>query len=200
MYTCSKMNDRKTNFNPIPSINVENSHVATLREAQISTKSNEFLYWSYQQLDSVSESEKKMYQVKKLKNDTFISLDIETKIKVAKEWYFQKNYDDSLKVAFKTDENLTVFIHDFDSKENVETTFRSLKRQSDLKSVVIEGDNLKTISYTITKNNSIFNGYAFCFTEDNYYLFLEFESNTISKESLKVKALTYFFNNLKPSK
>ncbi|MBN8641519.1 MAG: hypothetical protein J0L86_06860 [Flavobacteriales bacterium] len=200
MYTCSNMNNKSTNYNSTPLPNVDYDYVRALREAQISSKSNQFLYLSYKQLDSVSESEKKLYQVKKLVKDTLVSLDIETKIKIAKDWYLQKNYDDSLKLAFKTPENLTVFIHDFESKENAEVVFKSLKRGSDLKSVEIEGEDLKTITYTVNKNNSLFNGYAFCFAQDNYYLFLEFESNTMKKEALKTTALTYFFTNIKPSK
>ncbi|HLP64808.1 hypothetical protein [Flavobacterium sp.] len=200
MYTCSNMNNQKSNYNSNPLPNVDYDYVRALREEQISTKSNQFLYLSYKQLDSVSESERKLYQVKKLEKDTLVSLDIETKIKIAKEWYLQKNYDDSLKLAFKTPENLTVFIHDFESKENTDAVFKSLKRGSDLKSVVMEGEDLKTITYTVNKNNSLFNGYAFCFKQDSYYLFLEFESNTINKEALKTKAITYFFTNIKASK
>lgn len=199
MYTCSNMNNKSTNYNPNPLPNADYDYVQALRESQISAKSNQFLYLSYKQLDSVSESEKKLYQVKKLEKDTLVNLDIETKIKIAKEWYLQKNYDDSLKLAFKTTENLTVFIHDFESKENADAVFKSLKRGSDLKSVVIEGEDLKTITYTVNKNNSLFNGYAFCFEKDDYYFFLEFESNTMKKEELKLKAFTYFITNIKPS-
>lgn len=200
IYTCSNMNKKSTNYNPNPLLNVNYDYGRELREAQISAKSNQFLYFSYKQLDSISESEKKLYQVKKLVKDTLVHLDVETKIKISKEWYLQKNYDDSLKLAFKTPENLTVFVHDFESKENADAVFKSLKRGSDLKSVVMEGEDLKTITYSVNKNNSLFNGYAFCFAQDNYYLFLEFESNTMKKEELKLKAFTYFITNIKPSK
>ena len=75
------MNNKNTNYNSTPLPNVDYDYVRALREAQISAKSNQFLYLSYKQLDSVSESEKKLYQVKKMTKDTLVNLDIETKIK-----------------------------------------------------------------------------------------------------------------------
>lgn len=148
---------------------------------------------TYKQLDSISESEKNVFKVIKLKKDTLVALDYHSKLKLSKEWYFQKNYDDSLKMAIKMPDDITVFVHDFESRQKLEDNFKSIKRGLNLQSFAVEiaTDDSKLVSYTIKKDNIPFNGYAFCVEQDNYFMFIEFESSTLSKAAVQEKALNF---------
>ena len=167
------------------------------------TISNLLFYKPYKQLDSLPQENKALYSVYKLDKDTVVNLDIETKIKIPKESYFQKNYDDSLKMAFKSPDDIVVFVHDFTGKGSNEDNLKSIKRGLNLQAFKTEEnktDNTNLFSYTVTQNGTTYNGYAMGFKNDNYFLFLEFESDKVSKEGLKVRALTYLLDNLVPKK
>lgn len=201
-YTCSKMSDPKPAYQQNVYQDLQNNEAIqnyqqAVREAS-TARSNKLLYLSYHALDSMPLNEKKQYAVTKLSQDTLVTLDLSTKIKVTKESFFQKNYDDSLKLAFKTPENLTVFIHDFESKQDCETNFKSLKRGMNLSSLQYDKGTAKAklFAYSLTHNNIKFNGYCIGIQSDNYCLFLEFESDKIAKKALKEKALTYMLSVL----
>jgi hypothetical protein len=202
VYTCSKMSDPQPAYPQNVYQDLQNNQAVqnyqqALRETS-AAQSNQLLYLTYDALDSLPLNIKKLNAVTKLRNDTLVNLDISTKIKVKKESFFQKNYDDSLKLAFKTPENLTVFIHDFESKQDCETNFKSLKRGLHLSALQYDQGTTKAklFAYSLTHNNVKFNGYCIGIQSDNYCLFLEFESDKIAKATLKETALTYMLSVL----
>lgn len=205
-YTCSKMGDTKPAYQQNVYQDLQNNdaiqnYQQAVQEASTS-RSNTLLYLSYNALDSLPLNEKKLYAVTKLRQDTLVTLDLSTKIKITKESFFQKNYDDSLKLAFKTRDNLTVFIHDFESKQDCETNFKSLKRGMNLSALKYDKGTAKAklFAYSLTQNNIKFNGYCIGIQSDNYCLFLEFESDKIAKAALKETALTYLLSILHSQK
>lgn len=144
------------------------------------------------------------YGFSKLKKDTIVFIDIKTQLNVPKEYYLQNNHDDSLRMAIKSPRNLTIFIHDFETKESIENGFKGLKKYSSLKKFKVENTigMTKTISYQISKENTTFNGYALVFQskEKDYQTFFEFESSTLSKDLIKTKALDFLLQNMKQKK
>lgn len=205
VYTCSKMNDRKSNDLNIN--NVLNDNLIEQRQYQeniqraLSKKNNDLLYATYQSLDTINDAQKQLYSVIKLAKDSLVTFDLTTKIKVEKNYYFQNNHDDSLRMAFKSPKDLNVFIHDFESKQSEENNFKILKKNANLKHFKFENllPETKTISYTITKNNITFNGFALSFKNDEFQSFIEFESQKISGLELKLAALSFLRTNLKIS-
>ncbi|MTH14282.1 hypothetical protein [Flavobacterium sp. LC2016-01] len=166
--------------------------------------SNNLFYSDYAALDSLTVSEQEEYGVCRLKKDSLIFMDIKSQLNIPKEYYLQNNHDDSLRVAFKSPRNLTIFIHDFETKESVENGFKSVKRYSNLEKFKVENnlESAKVFSYKISKEGKKFNGYALAFQSKtrDYQTFYEFESSTLSKDMLKNKALEFLIQNTKQKK
>lgn len=206
-YRCSNSNNNAVQNNMIQNTEQMNAmknfqEIQKGNIANIAAKSNQILYLSHKELDSLTTIEKKSYYLRKVTQDSVVNLDITTKIKVAKESYFQQNYDDSLRMGFKTPDNLTVLIHDFESKQSLEENFKSIKRGMKPSSLVYDKgtDKAKLFAYTLTKNDKKINGYAMGIHEADYFLFLEFESDKMSKDRVKMEALNYLLTNLKSPK
>lgn len=205
-FTCSNMNNRNSSGNTSDVINFQETEKITneiiMQNNRIRKKtSNEALYGTYQSLDSLSPLMKESYGILRLERDTVVFIDLSTKIKIPKHFYYQNNHDDTLRMAFKSPENLNIFIHDFESKEEIAKNFKSLKSSSDLKKYKEnEVSIFKIISYKISKNNKRFNGYALCFKTGDFQTFFEFESNNLSSDKLKEKAIDFLSENLKTVK
>lgn len=167
----------------------------------IERASNNFLYTDYKALDSLPIASKEMYDVMKLTKDTVVYIDFKTKLKIEKDFYFQNNHDDTLRLAFKSPKNLNVFIHDLDTKNSVKENIESLKKFGKLDKVLVEkiNDNTEILSYKIKTDKAKFNGFAICFKSKEYQLFFEFESEKMSKDILKMKAVDFLSQNLKMS-
>ncbi|WP_426485831.1 hypothetical protein [Flavobacterium sp. 2] len=186
-------------------IRAEHNRINTLMtQVKKNRLSNNLFYSNYSDLDSLTISQQEDYGVCKLKKDSLIFMSIKEELNIPKGYYLQNNHDDSLRMAFKSPRNLTIFIHDFETKESVENGFKSLKRYSNLQKFKVE-NNLKTgkvFSYKISKEGKAFNGYAIAFQSKtrDYQFFYEFESNTLSKEILKEKALEFLLQNTKQKK
>ncbi|WP_289666115.1 hypothetical protein [Flavobacterium panacagri] len=167
-------------------------------------RSNNLFYKNYVALDSLSLLELEDYGVCKLKKDTLVFIDIRTQLNIPKEYFLQNNHDDSLRIAIKSPRNLTIFVHDFETKESVENSFKSLKRYSNLKKFKIENtlDMAKAVSYQISKENKKYNGYAIIFQNKgrDYMTFFEFESTTLSEDLIKNKAFDFLIQNVKQNK
>ncbi|WP_395054319.1 hypothetical protein [Flavobacterium sp.] len=204
--TCSKSNDNsKTIYNNSLNnidFNKEINDNKIQYANNLEVKSNAILYLNYKEIDNISDNEKAAYMLSKFKKDSLISLDIESTIKIPKDYYFQKNYDDTLKMGFKSPKDLTVFIHDLESKNNVEEIFKSIKRGCKLEKLSIEkqSSSSKTIFYSFSKNNFKYNGYAMVIDSDGYFLFIEFESHKLSAFDLKFEALNFITTQIKSVK
>ncbi|TDP01434.1 hypothetical protein [Flavobacterium sp. 245] len=217
LYTCSNMDRRSTNAqnsvdvspyvmsqDQVEAIAEQNRVNNQIIKFQKNKLSNNLFYSDYATLDSLTISEQEDYGVCKLKKDSLIFIDIKTQLNVSKEYYLQNNNDDSLRVAFKSPRNLTIFIHDFETKESVVNGLKSLKRYSNLQKLKVENDLEmgKVFSYKISKEGKKFNGYALGFQSKtrDYQTFYEFESSTLSKDMLKDKALEFLLQNMKQRK
>lgn len=163
--------------------------------------SNNIMYQTYQGLDSLNSIQKEEFGILKLERDTLIYVDLSTKIRIPKDYYLQNNHDDTLRMAFKSPQNLNIFIHDFDSKETLATNLKSIKHDKELqklKESKLSIFNLMT--YKIKDHNKKYNGYAFCFKVESSQTFFEFESASLSSDQLREKAHDYLFKNLKDVK
>ncbi|WP_139260403.1 hypothetical protein [Flavobacterium defluvii] len=173
------------------------------RQREIQNKlSNDILYSDYEKLDSLPPLQKENYGILKLEKDSLIYIALDTQIKIAKNYYLQNRHDDTLRMAFKSPDNMNVFIHDFVSKEEIEPSFKSLKNSSNLQKFKVENTigDVKALSYKITKENKRYNGYALCFKNDGFLNFYEFESDKLPLDKLKARAIDFFSHNMKEKK
>lgn len=199
IYTCSyKTNTAADNKNDLVNFQIDtqknNEHFKNVREKT----SNNFLYTRYESLDSLSSLEKENYGVLKLEKDSLVYIDLSTQIKIPKHFYFQNNHDDTLRIAFKSPENLTLFIHDFETKEEIEKNFKILKTDYNLQKYKVENSigEIKFISYKISKDKKRYNGYAICFKRKEFQTFFEFESEKLSRDKLKLNAIHFLSQNM----
>lgn len=159
--------------------------------------SNNIFYYSYAYVDQLPAYQKEKYGIVKVTKDSLINFDLQTKIKCPKDYYFQKNYDESLKMAFKSKEDLNIFIYDFTSPNtHIGDNFRATKKGKDLQNVKYDEPigKLKTLSYNIGSRT---NGFAIVFQNENYIMFFEFESGSLSPANLRQKGISFITNNLK---
>lgn len=206
LYTCSNMNNRSSYDNNPGIVNFQDTQRIMQESIDRNNKiraivSNNILYKMYQGLDSLSPLTKEDYGLIKLEKDTAIYIDLSTKLKIPKNFYFQNNHDDTLKMAFKSPQNLNIFIHDFHSKDEAAVNFKSIKRDKNLQK--FKEDKLsifRMMTYKITKDNVKYNGYAFCFKTDDFQTFFEFESHDLSSDKLREKAVDFLTKNLKADK
>lgn len=206
IYTCSNTNNRSSsNFTPEPSY-IEDAQKVMQESIDRNNKlrtfvSNNILYKNYDGLDSLSPLMKKEFGLTKLERDSAVKVDISTTLRIPKNFYLQNNHDDTLKMAFKSPQNMNIFIHDFDSKKGIAENFKSLKQDKELQKFKEQKySNFKVITYKITKDKKRFNGFALCFKAGDYLEFYEFESADLSADVLKLKAIDFLSENLKEDK
>ncbi len=207
LFTCSNMNKSTSreidpvmqNFQNSQQIMQEN--LIRQREAQ-KQLSNTVLYSSYQGLDSLSTLQRENFGIRKLEKDSLIYIGLNTQMKILKNYFLQNNHDDSLRIAFKSPDNLTVFIHDFESKGDLVQNLKSLKRGSDFLKHKVENTigQLKAISYKIKRGNKKYNGYVLCFQAADFQNYYEFESDQLTPATLKIRAIDFFAQNMKETK
>jgi len=154
--------------------------------------SNDLFYESYDSISSLSDSEKENYSVIKLKKDSLILLDVLSKINVESGAYFQKNYDDTLSLAIKKPDNTSIFLHSYDTAEDMMMNFKSVKRKLNLQDLNIKIDNKdsKFVSYSFKNRGKKTNGYALLAADKGHFTALEIESSKLSKDDLEMKAFS----------
>lgn len=174
----------------------------SLIENGLNKRSNNILYTEYQTLDKFPQAEKDLYKISKIENDTMIGFDLSSKIRIKKGYYFQNNHDDTLRMAIKTPKDLNIFVHDLTGKGELSENFKSIKKDGELQDFKF-GESTKAakiITYSLTKNNSKFNGYALAIQDTDYTVFIEFESTKMQKSELKTQAALFLLENLKINK
>ncbi|WP_291152798.1 hypothetical protein [Flavobacterium sp. UBA7680] len=206
LYTCSNMNKPRYENDPVMESfrNSQEAMKENFRQHQEMQRkmSNAILYSNYESLDSLSALQKDNYGIQKIQKDSLIYIALDTQIKIPKDFYFQNRHDDSLRMAFKSPDNVNVFIHDFESKAEIEPSFKSLKNNDNLQKFKVENTigDVKMISYKITKVSKRYNGYALCFKNEGFLNFYEFESNILSVDKLKIRAIEFLSQNMKEKK
>ncbi|RQO78889.1 hypothetical protein DBR40_03960 [Pedobacter sp. KBW01] len=201
--TCNKMDSRQSN---IPDSNILNlteqrfSNQGSVSSSPPPKAWNSLLYKRYKYLDSLDLTRLRDFYIVKLTKDSLVSLDIKSQLKIEKGCFFQNTHDDSLKFAFKTPKNLNVFVHDFEGTSTVDASFKQLKSGSKIKNYrdfIKLSPNSKLVSYNITQSGIKFKGVAYAFKQDNYKMFIEFESSTLTQINLEHQALTYVSKHIK---
>ncbi len=205
-FYCSKMDDRKRNtYKSDNDLNFEEFRDKLKQQsysgsAPTATQDyGDVFYFGYNYLDTISESQKQIYKIVKLEKDSLINIDFTTKFRVLKNSYFQNTHDNTLRFAVKTPQNLSIFIHIVEDKSTLNNAFKTLKNDSQLSNLrdfIKLGKSSKFVSYSIKKKASPFKGVACLMGDDEYKLFIEFESNKLSQTDLEAKALRYITNNL----
>jgi len=206
LYTCSNNNssnssnlDLKKSFEESQEIMKESLERQKTLERIISTK---MLYSDYKALDSLSPLQKLNHGIVKVQKDSLVYIALDTQMQIPKNYYIQNNHDEFLRVGFKSPDNLNIFIHDFESKEGIEQSFKQLKSDSNLQKFKVENTikEVKTLSYKITTENKRYNGYALCFKNDGINTFYEFESGELPIDKLKIRAIAFLSQNMKEKK
>ncbi|MCU7613228.1 hypothetical protein N0B16_02165 [Chryseobacterium sp. GMJ5] len=154
---------------------------------------NDLFYKSYEDLALLTEPEKALNNVMKLDKDTLFPLDMTAKIKVIKNSYIQKSYDDTLKTAIKLPDNTSIFVHSYEGNGDLVDNFKSVKRKKEIKNLTFKLDHpdTKYVSYNYTDQGERYNGLALVTKENNHFTFIEFENNKISKDQLELKTLAF---------
>ncbi|WP_316803090.1 hypothetical protein [Pedobacter nototheniae] len=160
---------------------------------------SDVFYFGYNYLDTISKFQKEIYQMVKLDKDSLVNIDFTTKFKVLKNSYLQNTHDNTLRYAVKTPQNLSIFIHSVEGKSTLNDAFKSLKGDAQLRNFrdfIKLGKTSKFVSYSIRKKAATFKGIACLMGDEEYKLFIEFESNKLSQMDLEAIALRYTANNL----
>jgi hypothetical protein len=205
LYTCSNTSsnssnlDLKKSFEESQAIMKESLERQKTLERIISTK---MLYFDYKALDSLSVLQKLNHGIVKVKKDSLVYIALDGQMKIPKDYYIQNNHDELLRIAFKSPDNLNIFIHDFESKEDIEQSFKQLKSDSNLQKYKVESTigEVKTLSYKITREDKRYNGYALCLRDDGIHTFYEFESSVLPIDKLKIRAILFLSQNMKEKK
>jgi len=164
---------------------------------------NSLLYKRYKYLDSLDQTRLRDFYIVKVTKDSLVALDIKSQLKIEKGCFFQNTHDDSLKFAFKTKKNLNVFVHDFESSTAVDKSFKKLKAGSGIKNFkefIKLSSTTKLVTYNIAKEGIKFNGIAYVYEQNNYQMFVEFESSILPQMKLNREALTYIAAHIKTSR
>jgi len=193
--TCSKSSSRNDSYNDTNYEDVSGLLKQNRGYYQNATQNsdNDLFYKSYADLSQLTESEKAVNHVMKIDKDTLLPLDLSSKIKVEKNSYIQKSYDDTLKTAIKLPDNTSIFLHSYEGNGDLIDNFKSVKRKKEIKNITFKLDqpDTKYVSYNYTANGEKYNGLALVTKENNYFTFIEFENNKISKYQLESKTLTF---------
>ncbi|KQT16915.1 hypothetical protein ASG31_11120 [Chryseobacterium sp. Leaf404] len=179
-------------YNDVSSLMSQNFKGQKASESADDAASNSLFYESYDSISHLSDSEKDNYSVVKLKKDSLIMLDVFSKINVESGSYFQKNYDDTLSLAIKQTDDTSIFLHSFDTKNDLMTNFNAIKKKFDIKNLDLKLDDKesKFVSYNYQKNGKKTKGYALLAADQGHFTALEIESNRLSENELQGKAFT----------
>ena len=204
--SCSKTNEIKQFDSPTYDSNYNSTYNEQVSEiiSNINTKKIEsnFLYSTYDTLNSYDTEKLNQFKTIKIKKDTSIFIDLQTKIKVKKDTYFQKINGDSLMYVFKKKNNTLQLFHLFQSKNAEIDNLRSIKSSNKISNIHSEKivPQLNMITYNVLQNDIKFNGCALSFNDQNEQFLIEFESKDKSKAQLKLEALEFLQNDLLENK
>lgn len=193
--TCSKANSGNsysdTSYNDATSRLLQQSQEFAKVAAQNSD--NDLFDKNYEYIGQMTESEKAVNNVFKIEKDTLYPLDLASKIELKKGSYIQKSYDDTLKTAIKLPDNTSIFIHSYSGTGDLLDNFKIVKKKKDIKNISLRVDkeDTKYLSYKYTNDGEKYNGFAMLTKESEYFSFIEFENNKISKDELEGVTLAF---------
>lgn len=167
---------------------------ALLKQRREKTASNNLFYESYDSIRKISPEERERFGVIETEKDSLVPLDLSAKIKVEKNSFIQKNYDDTLSIAVKFPDDTSLFMHSYGGSGTLMDNFKSVKKGRELKNIsfTVNKPDSKFLSYRYTVEGKKYNGIAMMGKENNRFTFIELESNDLPKEALELKAITVF--------
>jgi len=167
------------------------------RSARISTIIGEkLMYKNYDELVN-SEIPNEKYKIIKFTKDTALYVDLKTKLSIKKGTFYYNNHSERLRMALKADDNVNIFIYDFEGKGNLLAEFKASKAIGGYKYLSSKKErNLTTIKYNYIVDNISYSGCAFAMEERKNYFYFAFESNNLTQKALKVAGLSFLTKRL----
>ncbi|RZL48143.1 MAG: hypothetical protein EOP00_10000 [Pedobacter sp.] len=192
----SKMdgNDRTAFEQNDINLHVSNHHEQTNKI--LAAQGEKIIYKDYAEL-SISEIPLENFKILKLKNDTSISFSLSTKLRIEKNTFYFNNHDERLRMALKEEDNINIFIYDFEGKDSLLEEFKTSKSIGKYEYLSSEKTkSLTTINYNYVVDNISYNGCALAFKEGQNYLYFAFESNDKTHKQLKAAGLFFITQKL----
>lgn len=165
---------------------------ALRKQRKEKTASKHLFYESYDSIRKLTPEERKRFGVTETEKDSLVPLELSAKIKVEKNSFIQKNYDDTLSIAVKFPDDTSLFMHSYGGSGALMDNFKSVKKGRELENIsfTVNKPDSKFLSYRYTVNGKKCNGIAMMGKENNRFTFIEFESGDLPKEALELKAVT----------
>lgn len=162
-----------------------------LQEKATEKASNNLFYQNYDSISRLNDAQMAAYKVIKTDKDSLIALDLSASIKVDKNSFIQKNYDDTLNLAVKMPDNTTILMHSYEGSGGLTDNFKAVKKSRDLSNIknIIDRKDAKYISYNYLSNGEKKTGFALLTETDRYFSFIEIENSLIPKAELQQKAM-----------
>jgi hypothetical protein len=127
----------------------------------------------------------------KTDKDSLLSLDLTASLKVDKNSFIQKNYDDTLNLAVKMPDNTTILMHSYEGSGDLTDNFKAVKKSRELSNIknIIDKKDVKYISYNYLNEGIKKTGFALLTETDRYFSFIEIENSQIPKSQLEKRAM-----------
>ncbi|MFC7773085.1 hypothetical protein [Flavobacterium sp. GCM10027622] len=195
---CSNSSRSNSYDNSVQSNQDQISTSLRMINEQISKTGEDVFNDSYTKISTLDSIFLDQFSIQKLNKDTLVHVDLLSKIRIPKEAYLQNTHDDSLRFGSKFKDDVTLLVHDFESKSKAEENLKQLKNHSDFKVKPTENNSElgNYMEYSFSKNDKKVNGFAYSHNDDEYQLFIEFESDRLSEKEIKAYALHYLKENL----
>lgn len=193
--TCSRSTEKSYTENPeYQRLTNGLREGALLRQRKEKTASNDLFYESYDSIRKLTAEERERFGVTETEKDSLVPLDLSAKIKVEKNGFIQKNYDDTLSMAVKFPDNTFLFMHSYGGSGTLMDNFKSVKKGRELENIsfTVNKPDSKFLSYRYTVKGIKYNGIVMMGKENSRFTFIEFESTDLPKEALQLKAVTAF--------
>ncbi|KQR92445.1 hypothetical protein ASG01_11015 [Chryseobacterium sp. Leaf180] len=153
--------------------------------------SNNLFYQNYDSISKLNDSQMNFYKVMKTDKDSLLSLDLTASLKVDKNSFIQKNYDDTLNLAVKMPDNTTILMHSYEGSGDLTDNFKAVKKSRELSNIknIIDKKDVKYISYNYLNEGIKKTGFALLTETDRYFSFIEIENSQIPKSQLEKRAM-----------
>lgn len=162
----------------------------------LAAQGEKLIYKDYAELN-ISDIPLESYKIVKFKNDTSIYFDLNTKLKIKKNTFYYNNHDERLRMALKGEDNINVFIYDFEGIGNLLEEFKASKNKGQYEFLSKESTkNITIINYNYIASDISYKGCAFAFKQDKNYEYFAFESNNLTIKELKKAGLSFLLNSL----
>lgn len=155
----------------------------------------DFGYYNVFELATKNELDAKKWV--KVYQDSLIRFDLSGKLKISKNWYFQKPIDEKVRYVLLTPEDIQVTVFQFSTKKTLLSNMYYF-RPDDFK-IIGKGSfyqESKESAYSFSFRNTSYNGYCIGLKENDTMVIFAFESRDKSTGKLEKFAGKFLLNNL----